>query len=135
MPTAAGHYTLMNCACCRLFERASVDASTLQALLTHLLTVASDLSQPDSSCPAAYSVIQELALHTGSRYLQVSDKSKSAGSVTPHCQLVRILKEHPQQAPWAVSLLQVLAEEISPVLLTVIDMSKASTVARHCCAA
>lgn len=103
-----------------------MDAGTLQALLKHLLTVATDLSQPDSSCPAAYSVLQELALHTGSRYLQVSHNSKSADSIIPHCQLVHILKEHPQQAPWTVSLLQVSAEEISPVLLTTLDMSKAS---------
>lgn len=103
-----------------------MDAGTLQALLKHLLTVATDLSQPDSSCPAAYSVIQELALHTGSRYLQVSHDNIQADSATPYCQLVQILKEHPQQAPWTVSLLQVSADEISPVLLTTLDMSKAS---------
>lgn len=117
----------VTCCCgCRLFQDESTDAKTLQTLLEHFLTVAEDISQSESGCPAAVPVVQELALYTGSQFLTAAHDSALDSSAAPLCQLVQILTQHPQQAHWAVTLLHVAAEDIPALLSALLNQSKVS---------
>lgn len=109
---------------CRQLETEAADTSTLQELLKHFLQAAADLCQPDDSCAAAHAVVQELALYTGVKYLKLATDRLSDESVTPQCQLVQILQQHPQQVPWAVSLLQVSGEDMPAIVSTVLNKPK-----------
>ena len=114
-----------------MFQDESTDAKTLQTLLEHFLTVAEDISQSESGCPAAVPVIQELALYTGSQFLKAAHDSASNSSATPPCQLVQILTQHPRQAHWVVTLLHVAAEDIPAILSALLNQSKVSVCSMH----
>lgn len=116
----------MPCIWCRQVEQEGVDASSLQDLLKHFLTVAADLTKPGDSYAAASAVVQELALCTGFKYRKVASEGKSDDTASPVHQLIQVLLQHPQQMPWAASLLQASALELPSLLQTVLQQSKVS---------